>query len=183
MKIADLGNACFEVSSSLTHSLAQHNSIQYPFQHHHFTENIQTRQYRSLEVILGAPFNSSADIWSTACLAFELATGDYLFDPHASDSYNRDEDHLAHIIELLGVIPTNLIFRGKLGKRYFCSTTGSLRNIEKLKPWGLERVLCEKYEWDAADAKAAADFLLPMLDFNPLLRASAKDCLEHPFLK
>lgn len=133
-------------------------------------------------MILGAPFNSSADIWSTACLAFELATGDYLFDPHASDTYNRDEDHLAHIIELIGVIPTNLIFRGKLGKRYFCSTTGSLHNIEKLKPWGLERVLCEKYEWDATEAKAAADFLLAMLDFNPLLRASAKDCLEHPFL-
>lgn len=134
-------------------------------------------------MILSAPFNSSADIWSTACLAFELATGDYLFDPHGCESYNRDEDHLAHIIELLGVIPTNLIFRGKLGKRYFCSTTGSLRNIEKLKPWCLERVLLEKYEWSAEEALAMANFLLPMLDFNPLLRTTAKDCLEHPFLK
>lgn len=116
-------------------------------------------------------------------MAFELATGDYLFDPHASENYNRDEDHLAHIIELLGTIPTNLIFRSKLGKKYFCSTTGSLRNIVKLKPWCLERVLIEKYEWEPGEGKAFADCLLPMLDFNPLLRSTAKDCLEHPFLQ
>jgi len=28
-------------------------------------------------------------------MVFELATGDYLFDPKASDEYPRDEDHLA----------------------------------------------------------------------------------------
>lgn len=68
---------------------------------------------------MGAPYSFSADIWSTACLAFELATGDYLFDPHAGDSYSRDEDHLAHIIELLGTIPSALIFRGKHALKYF----------------------------------------------------------------
>ena len=35
---------------------------------------------------------SEADIWSLACMVFELATGDYLFDPKASDEYPRDED-------------------------------------------------------------------------------------------
>jgi hypothetical protein len=54
-------------------------------------------------------------------LAFELATGDYLFDPHSGENYSRDEDHLAHIIELLGVIPTSLIMRGKHGLKYFTS--------------------------------------------------------------
>lgn len=90
-------------------------------QYHHFTEDIQTRQYRSIEVLLGAPYSLSADIWSTACLAFELATGDYLFDPHAGDNYSRDEDHLAHIIELLGTIPPSVLFRGKHGLKYFNS--------------------------------------------------------------
>ena len=35
---------------------------------------------------------------------FELATGDLLFDPRASetDDYDRDEDHLAQMYELLG---------------------------------------------------------------------------------
>lgn len=62
-----------------------------------------------------------ADIWSTACLTFELLTGDYLFDPRGSDEYSRDEDHLAHIIELLGNIPPYIIFQGKYGHKYFNS--------------------------------------------------------------
>uniref|UniRef100_A0A336M472 non-specific serine/threonine protein kinase n=1 Tax=Culicoides sonorensis TaxID=179676 RepID=A0A336M472_CULSO len=161
VKIADLGNACFE--------------------NHHFTEDIQTRQYRALEVLLGSPYSYSADIWSTACLAFELATGDYLFDPHSGDSYTRDEDHLAHIIELLGNIPPSLIFRGKHGKKYFTSY-GSLRNITKLKPWKLYDVLTEKYEWDPEEAKGFTDFLLPMLDYNPLLRSTAAKSVQHPWL-
>lgn len=82
MKIADLGNACWV--------------------HKHFTEDIQTRQYRSLEVLIGSGYNTPADIWSTACMAFELATGDYLFEPHSGEEYTRDEDHIALIIELLG---------------------------------------------------------------------------------
>uniref|UniRef100_A0A1A9WSP0 non-specific serine/threonine protein kinase n=1 Tax=Glossina brevipalpis TaxID=37001 RepID=A0A1A9WSP0_9MUSC len=162
VKIADLGNACYE--------------------YHHFTEDIQTRQYRSIEVLLGAPYNYTADIWSTACLAFELATGDYLFDPHAGESYSRDEDHLAHIIELLGTIPSSVIFRGKHGLKYF-TTYGSLRNITKLKPWSLINVLIEKYDWDPIEAKKFSDFLLPMLEYNPIIRASAAECLSHPWLE
>ncbi|KAH8370829.1 hypothetical protein KR093_005137, partial [Drosophila rubida] len=162
VKIADLGNACYD--------------------YHHFTEDIQTRQYRSIEVLLGAPYNYTADIWSTACLAFELATGDYLFDPHAGESYSRDEDHLAHIVELLGSIPQSVILRGKHGLKYFTSY-GNLRNITKLKPWSLLNVLVEKYDWDPVEAKKFSDFLLPMLEYNPVIRASAAECLQHPWLE
>lgn len=48
VKIADLGNACWV--------------------YHHFTNDIQTRQYRSPEVILGAKWGASTDIWSMACM-------------------------------------------------------------------------------------------------------------------
>lgn len=37
-------------------------------QHKHFTEDIQTRQYRSIEVLIGAGYSTPADIWSTACM-------------------------------------------------------------------------------------------------------------------
>lgn len=60
---------------------------------------------------------------------------------------------------------------------------GELRHITKLKPWGLMEVLTEKYEWDVKEAKEFADFLLPMLEFDPEKRATAADCLAHPWLK
>lgn len=161
VKIADLGNACWVDK--------------------HFTEDIQTRQYRSLEVLLGAGYNTSADIWSTACMAFELATGDYLFEPHSGEVYTRDEDHLAHIIELLGEIPRRIAMSGRNSKLYF-NKHSELRHIEGLKPWCLEDVLTEKYEWSRKDAEEFADFLKPMLDFDPDRRATAAQCLQHPWL-
>jgi serine/threonine-protein kinase SRPK3 len=48
VKIIDVGNACW-VSE-------------------HFTNDLQTRQYRAPEVILGAPWGASADVWSLSCM-------------------------------------------------------------------------------------------------------------------
>jgi serine/threonine-protein kinase SRPK3 len=50
VKIADLGNACWVG--------------------HHFTNDIQTRQYRSPEVILGAKWGASTDVWSMASMVY-----------------------------------------------------------------------------------------------------------------
>ncbi|XP_031784866.1 SRSF protein kinase 3 isoform X3 [Nasonia vitripennis] len=162
VKIADLGNACWV--------------------HKKFTEDIQTRQYRSLEVLLGAGYSTSADIWSTACMAFELATGDYLFEPHSGEDYCRDEDHLAHIIELLGEIPRSIALSGRHSRTFF-NKKGELKHITGLKPWGLYEVLTEKYEWSPSDAREFADFLTPMLKFDPDTRATAAECLKHSWLQ
>ncbi|XP_060100691.1 SRSF protein kinase 2 isoform X2 [Heteronotia binoei] len=161
VKIADLGNACWV--------------------HKHFTEDIQTRQYRSIEVLIGAGYSTPADIWSTACMAFELATGDYLFEPHSGEDYSRDEDHIAHIIELLGNIPRHFALSGKYSREFF-NRRGELRHIMKLKPWSLFDVLVEKYGWPQEDAAEFTDFLIPMLEMVPEKRASAGECLRHPWL-
>lgn len=84
----DLGNACWTFK--------------------HFTDDIQTRQYRSPEVsivsgkrvfpapqslifvekvIIGAKYGTPCDLWSVACMAFELATGDLLFEPKSGKNY------------------------------------------------------------------------------------------------
>ena len=73
-------------------------------------------QYRSLEVLIGAGYDCSADIWSTACMAFELLTGDYLFDPHSGDNWSRDEDHIALITELIGTLPKRIVLSGKYSR-------------------------------------------------------------------
>jgi len=132
-------------------------------------------------------------------MAFEMATGDYLFEPHSGEDYSRDEDHLAHIIELVGNIPRHIAFSGKYSREFFNKrgkrggfkrdlirypflVSGELRHITKLKPWRLYDVLTEKYEWDPQTAQEFADWLLPMLAFDPSERATAQQCLDHAFL-
>mmetsp|Transcript_19763 Transcript_19763/g.26813 ORF Transcript_19763/g.26813 Transcript_19763/m.26813 type:complete len:766 (-) Transcript_19763:394-2691(-) len=159
--IIDLGNACWTYK--------------------HFTEDIQTRQYRSPEVILGAPYDTSADIWSLACMIFELLTGDLLFDPHSGDNYTRDEDHLAHCAELLGKIPKKVALGGKYSKEFY-TRKGELRHIRKFKYWALVDVLHDKYEFTQSEAADIAGFMRPMLAYQPSRRATAKSCLESQWL-
>lgn len=92
--VVDFGNACWT--------------------HKHFTDDIQTRQYRSPEVILGAKYDTAADMWSLACVVFELVTGDFLFEPKSGPGWDRDEDHVALMIELLGKMPRKVRDKGVL---------------------------------------------------------------------
>ncbi|KAL1020763.1 hypothetical protein UPYG_G00004360 [Umbra pygmaea] len=161
VKIADLGSSCWVYK--------------------HFCEEIQTRQYRSLEVLLGSEYGPPADIWSVACMAFELVTGDSLFEPKAGKTFSVEEDHIAHIIELLGKIPEAVALSGKYSLQYF-NRSGDMRRIGALKPWSLYEVLVEKYHFLLKEASLFSDFLLSMLAFQPERRASAAQCLLHPWL-
>ena len=50
--------------------------------------------------MLGIDYDTSADLWSFACMIFELITSDFLFDPRkAKDlSYGKNDDHIAQMI-------------------------------------------------------------------------------------
>ncbi|CAK7240325.1 MAG: serine/threonine protein kinase, CMGC [Sporothrix thermara] len=161
VKIADLGNACWV--------------------NHHFTNDIQTRQYRSPEVILGAKWGASTDVWSMAAMVFELITGDYLFDPQSGIKYGKDDDHIAQIIELLGPFPKSLCLSGKWSQEIF-NRKGELRNIHRLRHWALPDVLREKYHFKDDEARRIAEFLLPLLELVPEKRANAGGMASHPWL-
>lgn len=144
----------------------------------HFTDDIQTRQYRSPEVILGARYSTPVDVWSAACMSFEVATGEHLFDPRGSKTFSRDEDHIALVLELIGrKMPRRLASTGKFARDLF-NRNGELRNIKKLNFWPLDRVLEEKYGFDAACASGFAGFLMPMLDLVPDRRSTAKEAAD-----
>ncbi|XP_065868306.1 uncharacterized protein [Euphorbia lathyris] len=160
-KLVDFGNACWT--------------------HKQFTSDIQTRQYRCPEVILGSKYSTPADIWSLACICFELVTGDLLFDPQSGDRYNRDEDHLALMMELIGRIPSKIASSGRYSRDFF-NKHGDLKHIRRLRFWPLDKVLIEKYKFSEQDATDMADFLLPMLDFVPERRPTAAECLNHQWL-
>ena len=46
-------------------------------------------------------------------MIFELITGDFLFEPKRGQYYDKDDDHLAQMIELLGKLPRNSTLAGK----------------------------------------------------------------------
>lgn len=179
VKIADLGNACWVG--------------------HHFTNDIQTRQYRSPEVILGSKWGASTDIWSMACMVcpinpvsrvesnqllqvFELITGDYLFDPQSGTKYGKDDDHIAQIIELLGPFPKSLCLSGKWSQEIF-NRKGELRNIHRLRHWALPDVLREKYHFSVEESMRISEFLLPMLEVSPERRANAGGMASHEWMR
>jgi len=160
VKICDMGNGCWT--------------------YHHFTPEIQTRQYRSPEVIIGGDYDTAADVWSFACTIFEMVTGDFLFEPRNGQGYDKDDDHLAQMMELLGQMPKNMALSGKHSKKYF-NSQGRLRRIQGLNYWPLQKVLTEKYRIKEEEAAAFAEFLMPMLAWYPEKRATAQEMLKHPW--
>jgi len=120
--VVDLGNACWT--------------------DRHFSEDIQTRQYRAPEVLLGHKYDTSADIWSLGCMTFELLTGDLLFDPREGPDYDRDEDHLAMFQELFGKMPKKMAISGKYSKNYF--DRKDILNTSSNSNSGLFRMSCMK---------------------------------------
>ncbi|KFM25750.1 SRSF protein kinase 1 [Auxenochlorella protothecoides] len=165
-KVVDFGNACWV--------------------HKHFTDDIQTRQYRSPEVILGGGYDTSADIWSLACMVFELATGDFLFEPKQGHGYTRDEDHLAQMIELLDRMPRAVALGGKRSREFFTEGRAACRHIHRLNHWPRGPGGCGRSTTSRARIVSAAlalrDFLLPMLAYVPSKRATAAQMLQHPWL-
>lgn len=59
VKVIDLGSACFAGDKP--------------------EDYVQTRDYRSPEALLGAPYGSKIDLWSLGCILAELAIGSVLF--------------------------------------------------------------------------------------------------------
>lgn len=76
MKIIDFGSACYEGQTIYSY--------------------IQSRFYRSPEVLLGIPYTAAIDMWSLGCIAAELFLGLPLF-PGVSE-FNQ----IGRIVDALG---------------------------------------------------------------------------------
>ncbi|KAJ7497490.1 kinase-like domain-containing protein [Mycena latifolia] len=95
IKVIDFGSACHERQTVYTY--------------------IQSRFYRSPEVLLGMSYTASIDIWSLGCIAVELFLGLPLF-PGTSE-YNQ----LTRIVEMLGMPPQSMLNTGKQSSQFFDS--------------------------------------------------------------
>jgi dual specificity tyrosine-phosphorylation-regulated kinase 1 len=66
---------------------------------------IQSRFYRSPEVMLGLPYSVAIDMWSLGCILAEMHTGEPLFS--GSDQF----DQMQKIVKLLGMVPSPMLER------------------------------------------------------------------------
>lgn len=165
-KICDLGNGCWT--------------------HFHFVPKIQTRQYRAPEVIMGIDYDASTDLWSFACMIFELITGDFLFNPRPGQDHKKNDDHLALFMELLGPMPKKFAKQGSMFDHYFMQNPKNgkyfFRRIHDLRSLDLERMLIYRYFFKPKEAQVFADFLMKILKWCPADRPTAQQMLEHPWL-
>ncbi|KAI0218559.1 dual specificity protein kinase yak1 [Massospora cicadina] len=175
IKLIDFGSACHAMRTSCTY--------------------IQSRFYRSPEVLLGLPYSAAIDMWSVGCILAELFLGLPLL-PGTSEY-----DQLSRIVELLGPPPAFMVDFGKRGTDYF--TKGLLANgtrYYEFKPpeaYASEGGTCggppsgyptfqlrtpreTQREWEFR--AAFSDFILGLLNLNPLERWSPHQARMHPFI-
>ncbi|OOG00373.1 hypothetical protein ASPCADRAFT_158345 [Aspergillus carbonarius ITEM 5010] len=87
---------------------------------------IQPDEYRAPEVIIGAGWGYSTDIWNLAVLLLDLVHGSGPFDLPQSDtdtstSVFSEEKHLARIVSILGPPPVDILRQAKDASQYFDS--------------------------------------------------------------
>ncbi len=125
--------------------------------------------------MLGADYDSSADMWSFACMMFEMVTGEFLFEPRKGKGFMKTDEHLAQMMELLGPAPQTTVMRGTKYKGFF-NRKGQFRRIRGLAYLPLKTVMLEKYRFKELEAHNFADFLLLMLTWEPEKRAPRLAC-------
>ena len=144
---------------------------------------IQDRRYRAPEIILDYNYDFACDIWSVACVIFELLTGFVLFEP-VNSPLNKDIHHLFLMEKMLGTIPTNFKKESKRNKFLFDQKRNyHIKNVKPFISKSLEERLTTQFLFTKEESKEINDFLICGLEYDPLKRSTAKDLLKHPWLK
>ncbi|KAB7503646.1 Dual specificity tyrosine-phosphorylation-regulated kinase 2 [Armadillidium nasatum] len=137
---------------------------------------IQSRFYRSPEVILGLAYGLPIDMWSLGCILAELYTGYPLFPGE------NEVEQLACIMEALGQPPHHLLVNASR-RRLFFDSKGSPRCITNSK--GKKRRPGSK---DLASILKSpdslfVDFISKCLDWDPSQRLTPDEALQHEWLQ
>eukprot|EP00501_MAST-03F_sp_TOSAG23-6_P002164 GSMAST32.ASY1.ANO1.2264.1 assembled CDS len=127
---------------------------------------IQSRFYRSPEVILGLDYSVGIDMWSLGCILVEMHTGEPLFN--GSD----EGDQMRRIVKLRGIPPNQMLEESPKVKQFFDKRM-SRRKHEILKTKKMIQV--------KKNQKIKRLLILLMLCQNPKERITPVKALQHPF--
>lgn len=134
---------------------------------------IQSRYYRSPEVILRLKYGPKIDIWSAALVLLELLTGKQILP-------GKNELEMLNLMaDLIGPIPRSMAKACK--KKSFFNDDGSLRRSSSLQSTKMKLSL--QYLLDAQNSPQFADFIKKCLNWKPNFRMSASQALKHPWLQ
>ncbi|KAL0578420.1 serine/threonine protein kinase, CMGC, dual-specificity [Marasmius crinis-equi] len=155
IKVIDFGSSCFEHEKIYTY--------------------IQSRFYRSPEVILGMNYHMAIDMWSLGCILAELYTGFPIFPGE------NEQEQLSCIMEVLGV-PDKEFVNKSSRKKLFFEPNGAPRAVVNSKgrrrrpgTKTLAQVLrCNDEEF--------VDFIAKCLVWDPERRIKPQAALRHPFV-
>ncbi|XP_044852963.1 dual specificity tyrosine-phosphorylation-regulated kinase 4 isoform X4 [Mauremys mutica] len=156
VKVIDFGSSCYEHQRVYTY--------------------VQSRFYRSPEVILGHPYATPIDMWSLGCIMAELYTGYPLFPGE------NEVEQLACIMEILGLPPADFIQTASR-RRTFFDSRGFPRTITNSR--GKKRHPDSKDLSTVLKTHDAAflDFLRGCLMWEPALRMTPDEAMQHAWIQ
>lgn len=88
----------------------------------------------------------------------EMLTGDLLFQPRQTESWSKNDDHLAQIQELIGNFHPHFIARSPKNHKYF-ERDGSMKRMPPLNHYPLEVILQIKHRIAKGEAHHFAKFI------------------------
>ncbi|KAH0606773.1 uncharacterized protein H6S33_003607 [Morchella sextelata] len=156
----------------------------------HLVEWIQPAALRAPEVILGADWGPSVDLWNAACIFYELVTGDILFggvalnvNEQQLDTPDAKEHHIAQMIALFGPLPEDLVREGR-NRLDYLGPDGKMATSRVIMPRSLAGKIKE-YRPDMTDEEVQTfeSFLLKMLKYRPRDRKTAGEMLRDPWVQ
>ncbi|KAF2822121.1 hypothetical protein CC86DRAFT_397008 [Ophiobolus disseminans] len=155
IKVIDFGSSCFENEKVYTY--------------------IQSRFYRSPEVILGMSYGLPIDMWSLGCILAELLTGYPIFPGE------NEQEQLACIMEIFGPPEKHLIEKSSRKKLFFDSL-GKPRVTVSTK--GRRRRPSSKTLQQAlkCDDEMFLDFIARCLRWDPERRIKPDEAMQHAFI-
>ncbi|KAI7906250.1 kinase-like domain-containing protein [Cokeromyces recurvatus] len=190
IKVIDFGSSCHEANRIYTY--------------------IQSRFYRSPEVILGMRYTNAIDMWSFGCIVAELYLGLPLFP--GSSEYNQ----LFRIVEMLGIPSRDMLSKGRNTNIYFTKRKlghefeYELKSREQYSLENNKNELPRKQYFPYTNLKdlilqfngrgatatkrpmlspdeyqarlCLLDFLSGVLELNPLKRWTPQQATQHPFI-
>lgn len=144
----------------------------------------QSRFYRAPEVMLGIPYGTHVDVWSTGVCIVECLIGKALF------AHTSVEEMLAAQVRACGPMPDWMIDHNMALSDMFFTTTRDVYQVRaddvlifvQAAEITIESLLRRSLDDKYGNVNTIVSFCKPLLQLDPRIRPTASTALRHPLL-